>query len=96
MNRKEHLLTCLSEECMEVAKEASKGLRFGLDDHHPTQTGTNEQKINDEFNDLVAILIMLREEGVVTIQIDDEKIKAKKEKVEKYLLYSKERGTLND
>lgn len=96
MNRQEHLLTILSEECGEIAKEISKGLRFGLDDHHPTQVGTNAEKINLEYNDLVAVLEMLNDEGILEVKLDRELIKRKKERVEKYLLYAKERGTLKD
>lgn len=96
MNRQEHLLTILSEECGEIAKEISKGLRFGLDDHHPTQVGTNAEKINLEYNDLVAVFEMLNDEGILEVKLDPELIKRKKERVEKYLLYAKERGTLKD
>lgn len=95
MNRKEHLLTIMSEECLEIAKEISKGLRFGLEDHHPTQTGTNAQKINHEFNDLVAVMEMLRDDGHLSVDIDRELVETKKERVEKYLLYSQDKGTLN-
>lgn len=96
MNRKEHLLTILSEECMEIGKECTKALRFGTEDHHPTQTGTNAQKINNEYNDLLAVISMLNDEGYLNITIDNEKISNKKDKIEKYLLYSLERGTLNE
>jgi len=96
MNRKEHLLTILAEECMEIGKECTKALRFGTEDHHPTQTGTNAQKISDEYNDLLAVIGMLNDEGFLNVTIDKDKIKKKQEKVEKYLLYSKEHGTLNE
>ena len=96
MNRKEHLLTILAEECMEIGKECTKALRFGINDHHPTQTGTNAQKISDEYNDLLAVIAMLNDEGFLNVTIDKEKIAKKKERVEKYLLYSKEHGTLNE
>ena len=96
MNRKEHLLTILAEECMEIGKECTKALRFGIEDHHPTQTGTNDQKISDEYNDLLAVIAMLNDEGFLHVTIDKDKIEKKKERVEKYLLYSKEHGTLNE
>lgn len=96
MNRKEHLLTILSEECLEIAKDVSKGLRFGLDDHYPTQTITNGESINHEFNDLLAVIEMLNEEGILNVKPDRELIEKKKQKVEHFLLYSKNAGTLNN
>jgi hypothetical protein len=35
MNPTEHLLSCLAEECAEVAQRASKSLRFGLSEVQP-------------------------------------------------------------
>jgi NTP pyrophosphatase (non-canonical NTP hydrolase) len=98
MNRREHLLTILSEECAEVAKEASKANRFGLDDHQPGQpeTETNRKKLTEELNDLVSIADMLFDEGYIDDFLDIDKMESKKKKVEKYLKYSKYRGTLND
>jgi NTP pyrophosphatase (non-canonical NTP hydrolase) len=98
MNRREHLLTILSEECAEVAKEVSKANRFGLDDHQPGQpeTETNRKKLTEELNDLVAIADMLFDEGYIDDFLDIDKMESKKKKVEKYLKYSKEKGTLKE
>ena len=48
MNHSEHMLTCVAEECSEVAQislrlaqAANKALRFGLHDGYP-DTETNE------------------------------------------------------
>ena len=67
MNVKEHLLTCLAEECSEVAKEVSKALRFGLNDKYPKDPDqrTNSQRIVDELNDLVAVVKMLEAEKIL-------------------------------
>lgn len=92
MNRIEHLLTILSEECAEVTKECSKALRFGLE--NPYQGTTSSQKIADELNDLIAVADMIKDASVIGPFIDDKKIKAKKDKVEKYLEYSKRIGKL--
>ncbi len=93
MNRKEHLLTILGEECSELHKVCCKTLRFGEQDMY-----TGESKIdwlNAEFNDILAMVEMLKKEGIV-IKRDESAIAKKILKVEKYLLVSKEKGTLNE
>ena len=93
MNRSEHLLTILGEECAEIAQRASKALRFGLDEVQPGKDLTNEQRIWKEMSDLAAVaemLIALRGSG----GLDRRDIEAKKEKVEEFLAYSKQCGTL--
>lgn len=96
MDRLEHLLVILSEECVELAKECSKALRFGLDGCEPGTTITNRTKIINEFNDLYAMIQMLSEDGVFnnSVILDINKIRTKQQKVEKYLKYSEGVGTL--
>ncbi len=94
MNRIEHLLTILAEECTEVGQRASKAIRFSPEEVQPSQDLTNAQRIVYEFNDIIAIMEMLKEEGVINLIEDRTMIDKKKEKVEKFLLYSKECGTL--
>lgn len=93
MNRLEHLLVIFSEECAEVAQETSKALRFGVDEQRDLPT-SNLDRIQKEFNQLLAMREMLKNEGVV-IESDLIVQREKIEKVEKYLLYSEECGTLN-
>ena len=97
MNRQEHLLVILSEECAELSKEVSKALRFGLNDHAPLSSETNAQRIVAEFNDLVAVFRMLAENNIFNSDdlLNDKSIRDKKEKVERYLTYSKLVGTLS-
>lgn len=94
MTKTEHLLSMLAEECAEVAHRVSKALRFGLQDVQPGQSFTNAQRINMEINDLAAIMELLLEEGVNVGHVSERFISAKKEKVEKYLEYSRQCGTL--
>ena len=97
MNRIEHLLVCASEECAEISQAVDKALRFGLDDGSPDRTTTNEEDIVKELHDLIAVFEMLDEEGVIPsvhTTDSDKAIDEKKAKVEKYLEYSKSRGTL--
>ena len=93
MNREQHLLTILMEECCEVAQEVSKAKRFGINEQRDLPT-SNHERIQKEFNDLLAIVDMLNDEGM-DFHRDPKLIRMKRAKVEKYLLYSKKCGTLD-
>lgn len=95
MNRTEHLLTCLIEECAEVQKEATKALRFGLnDDWH--RDGTPAHKLEEEFSDLLSIYQMMCDAGFIKyIHTKDRQYK-KSEKVLKWMEYAIEQGTLEE
>jgi len=97
MNRLEHLLTILTEECAEVQQAGTKTLRFGLEegrDLSAMEYGNNVQRLRHEINDMLAMVEMLEGEGL-DLSPDKTLRKQKKDKVEKYLLYSKECGTLD-
>jgi hypothetical protein len=94
MTRTEHLLWLLAEECAEVAQRASKAARFGLSEIEPGQTLPNSQRIMYELCDLFAVVDLLGEEGSIAGSPDSELVAAKRAKVEKFLLYSQECGTL--
>lgn len=93
MTRQDLLLVQLMEECAEIQKLASKSLRFGLSDNHPEgPEKTNAILIHEEFMDLLGVIQMLRDEKMI-IECDDPRlVKTKMEKVEKYLVYSKDAG----
>lgn len=95
MTRTEHLLTILAEECAEVAQRATKAMRFGLSKVQPEQDHTNAQRISMEIDDVYAVIGMLREEGLLPLPsfIHQE---GKRAKVEQYLRYSAECGTLQE
>lgn len=96
MNKTEHLMVTLSEECAELSKEISKALRFGLDDKEPGQDLTNREKIVNEFNDLFSVMNMLKEYGIFDDKrlLTIEAIENKKNKVLKYMKYAESVGTL--
>ena len=110
MNRQEHLLTILGEECSELHQELCKALRFGVYEQQYNNPISNSQRIFKEFNDLIAMVDMVNESAIKTsfddasvtlgerglMYRDDELIAAKKRKVEEYLLYSKKCGTLQE
>lgn len=95
MDKKEHLLTCLAEECTEIAHCATKALRFGLDDSEPGKDTTNAQRIRQELDDLSVIVQMICEEEMINPWHNVDAMKAKREKVEKYMAYAIELGTLS-
>lgn len=94
MNRLEHLLTQLGEECAEVAQRASKAARFGIMEVQPGQDMNNARRITNEVEDMIGVVELLQAEGVLP-QPDRSRINAKKEKIEKYLRYARECGTLS-
>lgn len=94
MNRQEMLLTILIEECNEVAQRASKALRFGASEVQPGQPLTNAERIVGEMSDLVGVAQMLVHEGTLLTVYDAVWACQKKVKVEEYLKYSQECGTL--
>jgi hypothetical protein len=102
MNRLEHLLQQLGEECNEVGQRASKANRFGPWQTQDGKTLNNMQRIRLEYLDLVAMLQLIeRELNVpgyfdVTDSVSEELIKAKKARVEAYLQLAKNLGTYQD
>lgn len=93
MNREQMLLTILAEECQEVAKRATKAIRFTMEEVQAGQDSTNAERIIYEFNDLMAVMHLLFKNEPV---INHEMIALKKDKINKWLEYSKSVGTLTE
>ena len=95
MNRTEHLLTCLAEECAEVQQAIAKAQRFGLDDGYPGTDRTNKGDLESELTDLFAVLEMLEDDGILKCDESRRKeIDRKKAKVCEFMRYAEQRGTL--
>jgi DNA-directed RNA polymerase subunit RPC12/RpoP len=98
MNTTEHLLTCLAEECAEVAKDAAKSLRFGLEERNVLNpTGpTNRERLLDELNDLLAVVELMVERGILPADWGDPaKRAAKRGKVLRFMSYAASVGALD-
>lgn len=93
MNRKEYLLVVLAEECAEVIKNTSKALRFGLDDFGPNKKETNSQQITNELADVIGIMEMLIDEGLI-LPPEQLAVSDKKRKVEEYIKYARNKGII--
>lgn len=94
MNKTEHLLTCLIEECAEIQHAASKALRFGLSDNY--KDSTPAQNISCECCDLVAVIELLEEEGIIQKSSTIHAIERKKARVKYYMEYAQQCGTLDE
>ncbi|ARO88142.1 hypothetical protein EBAPG3_010350 [Nitrosospira lacus] len=94
MNTSEHLLTCLSEECAEVQHRVSKALRFGMGEIEPGQDLTNAQRIAQEFHDVLAIVEMLEERGILKRSTSFREIEEKKTRVQWWMDHAIRNGTL--
>lgn len=87
MNRKEILLSQLSEECAEIAQDVSKALRFGTDNTCHNSGKTNAEKITSEMNDLMGVFFTLCDEGILP-NIDMGKVEEKRFKIEHFMKVS--------
>lgn len=103
MNEVEHLLCVTQEECNEIieaacrlAQRASKALRFGLEEVQPGQEATNAQRVVIEFYDLTATIEVLIEQGKLPRMNLHELLAVKRRKIEQFLAYSRQRGTLTE
>lgn len=98
MDRREHLLTCLAEECTEVGQRVAKALRFGLDEIQSGQPLTNRQRIAEEYRDLVAVANILVEEGILAVHemaVRQKDVDAKRAKIERFMAISRREGVLS-
>ena len=85
MNTTEYLLTCLTEECSEVIKDVCKAQRFGLDEIDPKTGEANKDKIAQEAIEIVAIVELLEEHGILPHRGSLQAIEAKKAKVMNFM-----------
>jgi len=98
MNRKEHLLLILAEECAELQQAVSKAMRFGLDDRY-NKVESNREEIVREYLHVLAAVTMLIEAGHLPRNTHEFHRKVMDEKianVERFLEYAEQKGTLNE
>ena len=91
MNKVEYLMLCLGEESAEVAKEASKCIRFTNGHRHANHT--NLERLQIEYSQLLAVIFKLREEGV-EIELIPEEFEKKLRNLYDFMDVSRGLGTL--
>lgn len=94
MNLLQYYLGLLTEECNEVGQISSKCSRFGLLEQCPGLDQNNKARLHGEINDLLAVVEVLNEKFDFGFKPDPVAISDKRIKMEKYLHYSIELGTV--
>jgi NTP pyrophosphatase (non-canonical NTP hydrolase) len=80
----EEALGILQEECAEVIVEVSKIRRFGLDTMHYKENIPHSEMLEREVGDVLALIDILTEQGVLDTQALAKAVEAKKEKLKKW------------
>lgn len=88
MTDEQHLLTILAEECAELAQQASKTIRFGMENIKPGKDKRNRTLLKEELSDLVAITDLLH------IVPDHYLVTAKQKKIKEMMSLSRKLGQL--
>jgi NTP pyrophosphatase (non-canonical NTP hydrolase) len=84
-NKVKEVMDILQEECAEVIQAVSKVSRFGIDNYKPGKPKTNREHLEEELGDVLAMIDIMLEFSVVSI---DNLETAKKAKIEKLKQWS--------
>ena len=84
--KEKEVMDILQEECAEVIQAVSKISRFGIDNIKPGKPKTNREHLEEELGDMLAMIDIMLELSVISL--DNLEI-AKKAKIEKLKKWSK-------
>jgi len=84
MNQEEEVMAILQEECAEVIQAISKINRFGMDNIKPGKPKTNRQHLEEEIGDLVAMVDIMMDLKIISVEAVDFAAVAKVEKLKKW------------
>ena len=79
------VMDILQEECAEVIQAVSKISRFGIDNVKPGKPKTNREHLEEELGDMLAMIDILIDKGIVS---SDHLASAKTAKIEKLKKWS--------
>lgn len=65
-NQTKEAMDILQEECAEVIQAVSKISRFGIDNFKPGKPKTNREHLEEELGDMLAMIDILVEKGIVS------------------------------
>jgi NTP pyrophosphatase (non-canonical NTP hydrolase) len=83
MTKVEHeIMAIAQEECAEVVQAISKIFRFGLTAKHPDRTYDNKAQLEEEIGDLICMVSLMVENGIVNESSIEQAAKRKRKKLE--------------
>ncbi len=83
-SKTEEVMDILQEEAAEVIQAVSKISRFGLDNFKPGKPKTNREHLEEELGDMLAMIDILLEKKVVSMNNLETAKVAKIEKLKKW------------
>lgn len=96
MNEKQkEVMLIAQEECAEVIQAISKVFRFGVDDVHPITSKSNKDSLEEETGDLLCMLQLMMEKGIISESNVQKASLQKRFKLEKWSNIFDEETTLN-
>jgi NTP pyrophosphatase (non-canonical NTP hydrolase) len=83
-SRTKEVMDILQEECAEVIQAVSKINRFGLDNFKPGKPKTNREHLEEELGDMLAMIDIMLEKSVISLEHLEIAKKAKIEKLKQW------------
>lgn len=80
----EEVMDILQEECAEVIVAVSKISRFGIDNFKPGKPKTNREHLEEEIGDVLAMIDILLEKNVISLEHLEAAKAAKIEKLKQW------------
>lgn len=77
-------LLILQEECSEVIQAVSKIFRFGLNNFKPGKPKTNIEHLEEELGDMLCLIEILYDRGLIRPDKIEQALEAKKHKLKIY------------
>lgn len=84
MKKQDEILNILSEECAEVIQSISKCNRFGMENLKPGYGKTNREHLEDELGDVLAMIDIMLEHDIITVDKLDEAKQKKFDKLKRW------------
>jgi NTP pyrophosphatase (non-canonical NTP hydrolase) len=83
-NKLKEVMDITQEECAEVIQAISKISRFGIDNYKPGKPKTNREHLEEELGDMLAMIDIMLEKNVISLEHLEIAKKAKIEKLKQW------------